>query len=106
MPGFEFPEMTYVEPEESVGAVGSSLEFFQSLYQNPRVPLNTRMRAATAALPFESPKLAVVANINEGELGERLQRARQRLTDRGVPIPSSPPRRMLALPAPRTIDHE
>jgi hypothetical protein len=33
------------------------------------------MRAAAAALPFEHPKLAVIARVREDDLAERLMRA-------------------------------
>jgi hypothetical protein len=56
----------------------SALGYLQSIYRNPSEPESRRMRAAIAALPFESPKLAVTAYLNEGDLGERLDRAIER----------------------------
>jgi hypothetical protein len=35
------------------------------------------MRAASAALPFEHPKLAVIARVREADLAEKLMRALQ-----------------------------
>jgi hypothetical protein len=46
--------------------LSSSLEFFQSVYNDEAMPLMTRMRAAQVALPFEHAKLAVVAQLHGG----------------------------------------
>jgi hypothetical protein len=39
--------------------------------------MNRRVKAAIAAAQYVHPKLAVVANLNGGNIGERLERARQ-----------------------------
>jgi hypothetical protein len=59
----------------------TSLKFLQTIYRSPSVPLSTRMRAAIAALQFEHPKLAVMATIDGGDFGERLENAVKRSSE-------------------------
>lgn len=74
------PVIEYDEAEPIVAS--SSLEFLQKVYADPAQPISRRMRAAIAALPFEHPKLAVVASIgpNSGfaaQLEEAFARSRK-----------------------------
>jgi hypothetical protein len=59
----------------TVGPATTALDYLQSIYRNPMEPTSVRMRAAMAAIPFESPKLAVTTILDEGDLAERLERA-------------------------------
>jgi hypothetical protein len=52
------------------------LEFLQKVYRDPTQPIARRMRAAIAVIPFEHPKLAVIARWDASEgLGAELERA-------------------------------
>ncbi|WP_426410042.1 hypothetical protein [Bradyrhizobium ganzhouense] len=52
------------DAEIELPADATSLDFLQAVYRDPQQTLPVRMRAAIAALPFERPKLAVIANVN------------------------------------------
>src|SRR5262245_4383281 len=71
----------------------SALSFLRAVYSNRDIPLPVRMRAAEAALPYESPKLSAVmtASMDEERFAERLEAARQRAgLGFGEPIASLP----------------
>jgi hypothetical protein len=73
----------------------TSLDFLQAIYRDPRQPIQRRMRAAVAALPFECPKLAVTAVIEGGaDFAARLERACSRsakvIEARAEPRPALP----------------
>jgi hypothetical protein len=54
----------------------TALGLLQEVYRDKRVPLHTRMRAASIALPFESPKLGITAYVHEaGSFAQALDRA-------------------------------
>jgi hypothetical protein len=70
-------EKQKVEGQIQLSTNGTSLDFLQAIYRDPNQPVQRRMRAASAALPFEHPKLAVIARVREEDLAERLMRALQ-----------------------------
>jgi hypothetical protein len=57
---------------------GTSLDLLQQVYRNAAIPLMTRIRAATAALPHEHPKLAVTAMVTSDDFAIQLDRAIER----------------------------
>lgn len=79
----------------------TSLDDLRPGYRNPQLSLAVRMRAATAAFPFEHPKLAVTAMVSNQDfaalLEARLKRRQstvinQRVIEQKViePIPHPP----------------
>jgi hypothetical protein len=88
-------------PVAQVIVPANALEYLQSIYRNPAEPDGRRMRAAVAALPFESPKLTAVAVMNGDGFSIMLEKAIQwsraplqiehRPAEQG-PLPSPHPR--------------
>jgi hypothetical protein len=69
-------EKQKVEGQIQLSTSATSLDFLQAIYRDPNQPIQRRMRAAMAALPFEKPKLAAVMQVGSGDLAERLEQAR------------------------------
>jgi hypothetical protein len=79
----DFPEMEYKPTPEAdsfeLEDGATSLKLLQKVYRSTTIPLTTRMRAAIAAIPFEHPKLAVVATIDgNNDFAVQLDRAVER----------------------------
>jgi hypothetical protein len=69
------PDLSEPEVPEPIAAT-TPLELLRAIYSNPTEPINRRMRAAIAALPFEHPKLAVIARWDASEgIGAQLEAA-------------------------------
>src|SRR5262245_10095112 len=62
-----------------LGPDALSLEGLQKVYRNPRLPLQTRMRAMMAAIPYESPKLAVTAVVSQNDFASMLDQRLERM---------------------------
>ena len=78
----------------------TSLTLLQKVYRNSTIPLVTRMRAATACLPHEHPKLAVITTLNAGDFADQLDRAIERSSRVMKTIehqPTQPPSTVAAL---------
>jgi hypothetical protein len=57
----------------------SALAYLQAIYKNPALPDHVRMRAATIAIQYESPKLAVTGYLrDDATFAEALERALMR----------------------------
>ena len=80
------------KPQEiEIPADGISLDLLRAVYRNSSLPLTTRMRAAIAALPFESPKLAVTAVVSEQDFATVLDRRLKRIEEmKGKVIEKTP----------------
>jgi hypothetical protein len=77
-------------PEIDVGPDARAHDVLVAIYRNPRMSLHTRMRAAIAAIPFESPKLQATATVQLGlDFAARLERAM--LRSDGVRLVASAP---------------
>jgi hypothetical protein len=56
----------------------SALEYVRDVYKGRRVADPWRMRAAMAALPFESPKLSAMAIVERSDFASMLDKAIER----------------------------
>ena len=74
----------FEDREESlmeIGPNGMSIDLLRAVYRNPSIPLPVRMRAAIACLPFETPKLAVTAQVSENDFAALLDQRIKRLEE-------------------------
>jgi len=60
---------------------GMSIDLLRAVYRNPSIPLPVRIRCAVAALPHETPRLQVVAQVNEQSFAELLDRRLKRISE-------------------------
>src|SRR5260370_23758261 len=58
-----------------------SLDLLRAVYRNPALPLSVRIRAATAALPHEVPRLAVTYQASEQDFATLLDARLKRIQE-------------------------
>jgi polysaccharide pyruvyl transferase WcaK-like protein len=75
-----------------LGKGATAHDLLKIIYQSSELPLSVRMRAAIAALPFETPKLAVSYQASESDFAElldqRIKRHEAKLIEHQQPIAS------------------
>jgi hypothetical protein len=67
------------ESPMEIGPNATSIDLLRAVYRNPSIPLPVRIRCAVAALPHETPRLAVTALVNEQSFAEILERRLKRM---------------------------
>jgi len=70
-----------IEEQEAIHIApnATALDLLQIVYRSAALPLPVRMRAAMAAIPYESPRLQVTAVVSENSLAEVLEQRLKRL---------------------------
>jgi hypothetical protein len=74
---------------------GMSIDLLRAVYRNPAIPLGVRMRAASIAIAYETPKLAVTGIVEaDGDFAQLLDRRIQHFHGMKMiehqPSPASP----------------
>src|SRR5262245_17167244 len=64
-----------------IGPEATSLDLLRAVYRNAGLPLSTRLRAASIAIPYESPKLQVTAVVQEHDLATLLDRRLRKIEE-------------------------
>ena len=100
-----FPELVYQakeEPSPELPPNATALNLLQIVYRSASLPLPVRMRAAMAAIPYESARLQVTAVVSENSLAElleqRLRRIAQMKNGNGTKLIEQPPKQIESSP--------
>ena len=80
-----------------------SLELLEAIYRSEAVLLLTRIKVTIGCLPFEAPRLAVTAVVNEQNFAEVLERRLKRIAEleAATPINANKPEIEARPPMPR-----
>ena len=74
---------------EAISDERGLLGVLQKMAHDPKLPEDTRIKAAAAALPYEKPKLSATVTANVSFLASRLDRARPAKVIEHEPKPSA-----------------
>jgi hypothetical protein len=76
-----------VDQLKKIIAEGGALGVLQTTYADPAISVTNRIKAASAAIGFERPKVSVNVRVGPGILGARLEQARAPETIEHQPAP-------------------
>lgn len=76
-----------VDQLKKIIAEGGALGVLQTTYADPATSVTNRIKAASAAIGFERPKVSVNVRVGPGILGARLEQARTPKTIEHQPEP-------------------
>ena len=75
---------------ETINCQGDALALLKAVYQCLALPLHVRMKAASLALPYESPKLAVTAVIPGRDFASLLENRLKQLNGEQTKVIEAP----------------
>jgi len=69
----------YQEDKSGLDPPDDALDYLRSVYCDPLQPTNTRLKAASIAIEYERPRLAVMAQVDGRDLASLLDAANERI---------------------------